>query len=143
MQRSVTAVGILLAIAIACSDSGGPENAILNWGTVTLPAYQGVDLENGTFTLSLTTADLLLTPLGDPQHLQLAGNRDYVYFGTTPPSREDCHGGLAQRYWVDTLPSDVYSCIYTSAGHKGYFHFATWPPFGMDSVRIGFVIWAD
>jgi len=131
--------------ALGCTDANAPAagDPILTQATVTLPAFQGVDLETGTLTNDSTT-DLYIRPLGDPLHFELVphGARSaYVYFGATPPTLADCRGGLGQKYWVDTLPHDVYSCIWTAAGHKGYFHFAAWPPFGMDSVRIAYVLW--
>jgi hypothetical protein len=138
--------GLVLAITSACADSSGPADAVLASGTVTLPTFQGIDMETGAFSSSSTTADLYAHTIGNPPYFELVApgaRSDYVYFGTKAPKRSDCHGGLAQNYHLDTLPGDVYSCIVTPEGHYGYFHFPVWPAWGMDSVRIAYVLWAD
>jgi len=150
MSRSASLLAIILMSALGCGDSGNPADngalppdPVLTSGTVTIPTYQGIDMETGAFSNLLTTADLYARTLGDPPYFELFSPGSYSYFGTKAPRRSECHGGLAQAYHLDTLPGDVYSCIVTKAGHYGYFHFPHWPPWGMDSVRVAYVLWAD
>ncbi len=141
MARSRLTFLLLLALVPGCGDSTGAGNNVLSRGSSFVPANEGINLVTGALTVG-PDADLYLSEGGG--HLQLGAPRAgsaYVAFGTTAPSQADCNGGgLATSYWVDTLTSDLYSCMLLADGTRGYFHFPQLPS-GTDSIRIAYLVW--